>query len=88
MYYRKNYNYISRTSNHLIECIQVWILPGYPINTGNYTSKRKLGRFPTSPRLPPVGNFFNIHLNKNIIEQKNLEFYFRIGYILVVFPFL
>ena len=61
-----------------IEGVKVWILLRYPRNIlgyssnyCNYTSKKKLGRFPHSPRPPPpVYNFFNIHLTKNIIEQK------------------
>ena len=39
------------------------------VNTGNYTSKKKLGRFPPYPG-PPVGNVFNIHLTKIIIDHK------------------
>ena len=71
MYYRKMYNYTPRRNYRSIECIQVWILLEYPsnilgykINTGNYTSQRKLERFPTSPRPPSGGSFFNIHLTK------------------------
>ena len=86
MYYWKIYNYTSRTNYHSIEYIQVWILLGYPsnilgypINTGNYTSKKKLGRFPTIPRPPPVSNFFNIHLKKNIIQYKSCRIRFYSG---------
>ena len=54
-----------------IEGIKVWILLGYPSNIlgfpskyCNYTSKKKLGWFPHSPRPPEVDNFFNINLIK------------------------
>ena len=60
--------------------IQVWILLGYPSNIlgypseyCKYTSMMKLGWFPHSPQPPPVGNFFNIHLTKIIIEHKRSE---------------
>ena len=66
------------THQEPIEDIKVWILLGYPSNIlgdpskyCNYTSKKKLGWFPHSPRPPPpVYNFFNIHLTKIIIEHK------------------
>ena len=56
----------------------MWILLGYTSNIlgylskyCNYTSRRKLGRFPHTPPGPtPSDNFFNIHLKENIIEHK------------------
>ena len=40
---------------------------GYPNKYCNYTSKKKLGGFPHSP---PVDNFLNVYLTKNVIEHK------------------
>ena len=76
-----------------IEGMKLWILLGYPTKYCNYTSKKKLGRFPPFPLPPPpVDNFFNIHLTKNIVKIlfniKDLGFVFRMGSILVLFPFL
>ena len=94
MYYIKIYNYTLRTNYHSIECIQVWILLGYqsnifgyPVNTGNYTSKRKLGWFPTSLRPTQLVTFFNI-LKKILINIKDVIFDFKMGCILVLFSYL
>ena len=91
MYYRKN----NITHQEPIEGIKLWILLGYPSNIlgyqsryCNYFSKRKLGRFPHSPwSTPPVDNFFNIHLTKNIMNIQDVEFDFRMGCIPILFPF-
>ena len=79
------------TQQEPIEGIKVWILLGYPSNIlgypgkyCNYISNKKLGRFPHSPP-PPVDNFLNIHLMKNIIEHKRCGICFRMGHILVLF---
>ena len=95
MYYRKMYNYTTKTNYDSIECIQVWMLLGYPsnilgypINSGNYTSKRKLWWFPTSPRPPPVGNFLIFIWQKILFNIKNVEFDFSMGCILDLFLFL
>ena len=56
---------------------KVWILLGYVFNIlgypskyCNYTSKKKLGRFPHSPGPCSVDNFFTLNVRKNIIEHK------------------
>ena len=43
--------------------------------------------FPPTPLPPPVDNFFNIHLTKNIINIEDVEFDFIMGCVLVLFPF-
>ena len=75
-------NYTSRTNRS----IKVWILLGYPSKYCNYTSNKKLGRVPHTPH--PVDNFFNIHLTKKIMNIKDVEFYFRMGCVHVLFPLL
>ena len=66
------------TYHEPIEGIKVWILLvypsnilGYPNKYCNYTSKKKLGQFPHSPQMD---DFFNIHLMKNIIDNKRCRF--------------
>ena len=51
-------------------CLDVQGIYGYKGKYCNYTSKRKLGWFPPSRRIIPVGNSFNIHHTKIIIEHK------------------
>ena len=77
LYYRKVNQSKEPTHQEPIECIKVWTLlgypsntPGYPSNYFNYISKIRLGQFPHFSWTPPVDNFFNIHLTKNIIEHK------------------
>ena len=72
-----------------MEWIQVWILLGYPINTGNFTSKRKLGRFPPSTR-PPTQNlsFLILMSQKILLLIKEVKLDFGMSCILVLFPFL
>ena len=42
----------------------------------------------TVPPFPPVDNFLNIHLTKNILTIKDVEFDFRTGVYLSNFLFL
>ena len=73
----------------------MWLLLGYPSNIlgypskyWNYTSKKQFGWFPHSPRLPPVDKFFTLHLTFFLLKIKDVNFDFRMGCILVLFPFL
>ena len=50
--------------------MKVRLLLGYPSKYRNYTSKKQFGQFPHSPRLPPVDNFFTLHLTTFFIEDK------------------
>ena len=95
LYYRKINQWKEPTHQEPIEGLKVWILLGYPSNIlgyqskyCNYTSKKKLGRFPHSPRPPAMGNFFTLPLKKNISDIKDAIFDFRMGCILVLFLFL
>ena len=72
----------------------MWILLGYPSNIlgypckyCNYTSKKKLGQFPHSS-WPPIDNFLIFISQKIVLNIKDVEFDFRMGCILVLFPFL
>ena len=78
------------THQEPIESTKVWILLGCPSKYCNYTSKRKLGRFPHSPWPPsPQWITFLILISQKILwNMKDVEFDFRVDYILVLFPVL
>ena len=63
---------------------------GYPSKYSNYTSKTKLGRFPHSSRPPtPQPITFLLFISQKILLNINdVEFDFRMGCILILFPFL
>ena len=78
-----------------IEGITVWLLIGYPSNIlgylskyWKYTSKTKLGRFPISPGPPPQWITFLPISQKKLLNINDVEFDFRMGCTLVLFPFL
>ena len=83
------------THQEPIEGIKVGILLGYlcnilgyPSKYCNYTSKKKLGRFLHSPCPPQWIIFLIVISQKILLNIKDVEFDFRIGCILVLFPLL
>ena len=73
------------THEEPIEGIKVWILLGYSSKYCNYTSNRKLGRFPHSPRPPPQWiTFFDLTKiqwisQKLLLYIKDVKFDLRMG---------
>ena len=65
---------LTTRDRELVSVLEVRIEPG------------DLNQRPLTPQ--SVDNFFNIHLTKNVIKHKNVEFNFRMGCIHVLFPFL
>ena len=70
----------------------MWILLGYasnilryPSKYYNYTSKKKLWRFPHFPRPPQWITFLIFISQKILLNIKHVEFNFRMGCILVLF---
>ena len=62
---------------------------GYPSKYWNYTSKMKFGCFPHSSRPPPQWiSFLPFISQKILLSIKDVKFDFRMGCILVLFPFL
>ena len=75
------YNYTARTNYQSNKCIQVWILIGYPINTGITLPRGNWNGSPLTPGPPPLQwvTFLIFISQKNIFKRKICKFLLQNG---------